>query len=164
MQKKYAVLKSSNVRTGIVFILFALLIFAGIQNLKPQAKLLPLLMVYCMVCFGIVLIVQELYRILKAAVIEVPVISQAQKAASRGVLKDYAITFLSMFVTYFLVEIIGFYTTIGLFVAFTYLFYIRTFTKKEIITSLIFSLILMLSLYFLFKGFMHLRTPPGVLI
>lgn len=164
MRKSLVLWKNLNVRTGLIFELMAALVAFGIRDLTPQAKQLPMLLVYCMCAFGIILAVQEIVRIGKSADGWVGESRIVKPGLDRRVMTDYYVTFIAMFIAYLLIKILGFYTSIGLFVAFIYLFYIKSRSKRDILAAIVFALILMVSLYLLFKGFMRLRTPSGLII
>lgn len=164
MRKSLVLWKNLNVRTGLVFALIAALVAFGVRDLKPQAKLLPMLLVYCMCAFGIILVMQEILRIGRVSDGWTVESEKVRPKLDARVITDYAVTFFAMFVSFLLIRVLGFYTSIGLFVAFVYLFYVKSRSRRDILVALIFALILMVSLYLLFKGFMRLRTPTGLII
>ena len=164
MRKSLVLWKNLNVRTGLVFELIAALVAFGVRDLKQQAKLLPMLLVYCMCAFGIILVVQEILRIGRVSDGWTVESEKVRPKLDARVITDYAVTFFAMFVSFLLIKVLGFYTSIGLFVAFVYLFYMKSRSKRDILVSIVFALILMVTLYLLFKGFMRLRTPTGLII
>lgn len=137
---------------GISFILFTLILFLQTIGLPTDVVMFPQIILTFMVLTGCWLIFKSINK---------PV----------GNKKEYPIIFtrktvivsFSLLILYFLLNRLGFYFSLFLYVILLYLYIGRIWNLKTMIKGMIFSASLIMLLYFIFYVLMNLRTPKGIL-
>ncbi|KJS82599.1 MAG: hypothetical protein JM58_14685 [Peptococcaceae bacterium BICA1-8] len=144
-----AVFNKKDFFTGISFLVISLLIYIQTTTLPPEAALFPRISISIISLTGIVILVKSLK-------------SKVRKS-STIMSKNVIIAFIGLLVTYFLLKILGFYSTVFLFILFMFLHIKKERKLITVLKASIFSLFSTIILYLAFYKVMSLMTPTGLL-
>lgn len=140
-----------NIIIGFLIVLFTILLHNQVSQLPEEIAIYPKIVNITMLSLGIILIITSL---LKQSFEEyIPVFS----------FKAITMTII-LLVAYIFLDILGFFTTIGILSLFTNVYATNSWSLKTITKGVLFSVIFTVFLYIIFNSLMTLITPKGIFI
>lgn len=139
---------------GAGFMLFAVVVYLTTLNLPKDVALFPKIMLLIFLITGFLLILQSQK--------EQPIRFKDNKLNKKFVISLLKIIF-ALLATYYLINFLGFYASIFLFITFFYLFYTGDWRLKNIIKGGIFNVTSLIALYIVFNYLLQVVTPKGIL-
>jgi hypothetical protein len=144
------ILKHNDVRTGLIFLIFgAVLLQQTLLIDIPQSRLFSYCVIGMILISGISLVVSGLIKK-----------NSGSAGGLRWTIKELVIMVM-LPVTYFTINILGFYSAIYLFLIVSYLYIEGTWSKSAVMTAFIFNTLLIGILYLSFTVFLGMMTPTG---
>lgn len=154
-----------NLSVGIIFLAVAALVFWGTSGLAAESSMLPMLCASLVALFGLLLIAGALREVLiTRKVVPTPAISSGSGGATPLALLDTIVVSVALVATSLVIPVLGFYTTITVFILCIRLFYGKELSFKSVASSVLFTLAVIAVLFLVFQYLMSLPTPTGLFL
>lgn len=148
--EKKRIFRNNDGMVGLVFLIFgAVLLQQTLLIDIPQSRLFSYCAIVMILISGIALVISGIAK-------KGPGNAGAGKLAKREL-----IILMMLLIAYFAINILGFYTSVYLFLIVSYLYIEGTWSKSAVITAFIFNTMLIGILYLSFTVFLGMMTPTG---
>lgn len=145
--------KNNDLIVGIIFLIFgAALLQQTLLITVDRSRIFPFVAIGIILISGIALLINGFIK-------TVPNNTEVFKLA-----KKELITLVILLITYFAIRVLGFYTSIYLFLMVCYLYIEGTWSKSAVITAFIFNSILIVILYVSFTMLLGMTMPTGLFL
>ena len=142
---------NQNFNIGLIFSVFAAVIYFQISELPPNVAIFPKICSVIIILTGITALIKSFY--------------QRSEADRKTIFnRQLSVVIVSLIATYGFMLFIGFYTASFLFVYYMFLYTDAEWKRPSFLKGGIFSSVTTVILYILFSVFMKLATPEGILI
>jgi hypothetical protein len=147
------IFRNNDLMVGLVFLVFGVILLQQTLLIDvPESRLFPYITIGIILISGIALVIRGIIQ------------KQSGNTGVFKLAKKELIILAMLLITYFAINILGFYTSIYLFLIVSYLYIEGTWSKPAVTTSLIFNTILIMILYLSFTVFLGMTTPTGLFL
>jgi len=152
--RKTGILKSQDFIMGLVIVFCSLLVLLKVSQLPSKTAFFPKIVIGIMGFTGLVLLIQSYLNYTNS--------DKQTKKISLNI--DIIIVSISLVITWGLLKVLGFYTSIGLLTLFLFVYSCKKINRGTLLRGVIFTITLSAVLFLTFQVFMGLPTPKGILI
>lgn len=135
---------------GLTLLIFSIFLYISVTALPQDVAIFPKVIL-------IIIGATSAPMIIKA------ITSPKERSQEKSFNLDLIIMILALMVTYYLLDILGFYVTVTFFSIFTFIFIEKSYNKNSYIKGVILSFVIVSVLYALFNVLMNVTTPKGLL-
>jgi hypothetical protein len=147
------IFRNNDGMVGLVFLIFgAVLLQQTLLIDIPQSRLFSYCAIGIMLISGIALVISGIIK------------KSPGNAGAFKMAKKELIILVMLLIAYFSINILGFYTSVYLFLIVSYLYIEGTWSKPAVATALIFNTLLIIILYLSFTVFLGMMTPAGLFL